>query len=243
MNLLSQWWTPSDERRLGEIRECREANESSGLFSDVVYVDAPGGSKTYRELFGECVDRWPGEICVVANTDIIFDETISLIEPHVDDKTFVALTRWDSPISPRMIGHILHVPKTTESQGKRHFDDFCFFAGSGDAWAFVASDAMRDSPEIALGTQACDQVIAAWAAIGRGMRVINPCLSVRTWHRHATFDRPPAGNTVAQGMYAYPQATTIAGVDETMLATHLWTPEQYGKPIEWGVVRKQECRP
>jgi hypothetical protein len=242
MNLLSQWWTPSDERRLDEIRECREANESSGLFSDVVYVDAQGSSKTYRELFGECVDRWPGELCVVANTDIIFDDTISLIEPHVDDRTFVALTRWDSPVSPRMIGHVLHVPRTTESQGKQHFDDFCFFSGSQDSWAFLATEAMRDAPDLPLGMQACDQAIVSWAA-SRSFRVINPCLSVKTWHRHGTFSRPPSGGAVITGMYAYPQATTIAGVDETMLATHLWTSERFGKPIEWGVVRKQECRP
>lgn len=239
MNLLSQWWTPECPRRRSEIDECRAANESSGLFQDAVYLDSPGSSKTYREMFSECADRWPGELCIVANTDIIFDETIRLIEPHVDASTLMALTRWDSPISPRMIGHILPVLKTTTSRQIEHFDDFCFFAGSGDSWAFIASDVMRDAPEIPLGTQACDQVIAAWASIGLGMRIINPCLSVRTWHRHATFDRPPAGNTVAQGWYAYPQATTLDGIDETMLALHEWTKETMGKPMKWSVLKCQ----
>lgn len=242
MNLLSQWWTPSDERRRCEIRECRSANESSGIFSDVAYVESPGSSKTYRQLFSECVDRWPGKLCVVANTDIIFDETIRLIEPHVDENTFVALTRWDSPVSPRMIGHVLHVPRTSDSGGKRHFDDFCFFSGSQDSWAFIATDAMRESPDLPLGMQACDQAIASWASM-KQFRVINPCLSVKTWHRHGTFSRPPSDGSVITGVYAYPQVTTIEGVDETMLATHLWNKDTMGKPIEWGVVRKQACQP
>lgn len=239
MNLLSQWWTPADASRLEEIRDCRQNNESSGLFSDVCYVDASDKPKTFRELFSECVDRWPGQLCVVANTDIIFDDTIRLVEPHVDDKTLVALTRWDSPTSPRMIGHIIHAPRTSMTGEIRHFDDFVFFSGSQDSWAFVATEAMRGAPEIPLGMQGCDQAIASWA-VSQGFRVLDPCLSVRTWHRHGTHSRPPRDDgMVITGMYAYPQATTIEGVEDTMLAWHSWTKETMGKPIEWSLVRCQ----
>lgn len=239
MNLLSQWWTPSAEHRLAEIRECRDRNESSGLFRDVSYLDGDASRRTYRDLFSECVDRWPGQLCIVSNTDIIFDDTLRLIEPHVDEGTFVALTRWDSPSSPRMIGHILCVQQISESRGKQHFDDFCFFSGSQDSWAFLATEAMRSAPDVRLGEQACDQVIAAWAAISAGMRVVDPCLTVKSWHRHCTFDRPPASGNVLTGVYAYPQATTIDGIDQTMLASHEWTRETMGKPIQWSVVRCQ----
>lgn len=237
MNLLSQWWTPDSSRRLAEIRECRDANESSGVFANVDYVDAPDRSKTYRELFSECVDRWPGQVCVVANTDIIFDESFRLIEPHIDDGTFAAITRWDSPASPRMVGHILHTPNGTRQM--EYYDDFSFFSGSQDSWAFVANDKMRTAPNVPLGTQACDQVVVAWAAVEARFRVINPCLSVKTWHRHCTFDREPVGQDFLKGLYAYPQATTLDGVGDTMLAAHEWTERTVGKPLEWQVVRCQ----
>lgn len=240
MNLLSQWWTPDSPVRLAEIRECRDANEASGIFENVAYANATDRSKTYRELFSECVDRWPGQVCVVANTDIIFDESFRLIEPHIDDGTLAAVTRWDSPTSPRMIGHILHVPRRSVSRQVEHFDDFCFFSGSQDSWVFRATEKMRFAPDVRLGTQACDQVIVAWAAVEAKLRVINPCLSVKTWHRHCTFDRPPAGASFLKGLYAYPQATTIDGIGDTMLAAHEWTEKTIGKTIEWKVVRCQK---
>jgi hypothetical protein len=239
MNLLSQWWSPSSEERQGEIRECREANESSGLFRDVHYVDAHDKTKTYRELFSLCADKWPGQLCVVANTDIIFDETIRLLEPDVDESMFVALTRWDSPVSPRMIGHVLHVPKTTTFAQKKHYDDFCFFAGSQDVWAFIATDKVRSAPDIPLGIQACDQGVAAWA-IAEAFRIINPCLSVKTWHWHKTPRQTGEGDLIYMGLYAYPQATTIDGIHETMVGSHEWTKESMGKPIQWSVMRDQK---
>ena len=240
MILLSQWWTPSSEERRGEIRECRDANESSGLFGEVLYVHAEDRVRTYKELFTLCADKWPGELCVVANTDIIFDETIRLLEPCVNESTFAALTRWDSPISPRMIGHILPVPKTSTFAERQHYDDFCFFAGSQDSWAFTATDRVRSAPDIPLGMQACDQGIASWA-ISESMRVINPCLSIKTWHRHKTPRQDSRNSPIITGLYAYPQATTIEGVDETMLAAHVWNEESFGKPYQWQVTRNQ-CR-
>jgi hypothetical protein len=239
INLVSQWWNPECQQRASEIQECRAANESSGLFSECVYLDGSQSSLTYKSIFAECVDRFPGQLCVVANTDIIFDETILGLTGVVSDNDFVALTRWDSSVSPRMIGHILNVPKVHESNGRQHYDDFVLFSGSQDAWAFIASERVLSSPDVYLGLQACDQVIASWAVLS-GMRLLNPSLSVRSWHRHETFFRKPTTKTLG-GLYAYPQMTTLEGVSETMVAAHEWKSDAPNKwPPEWKVIRCQQ---
>ena len=239
INLVSQWWTPECQQRAAEIKECRSANESSGLFSECVYLDGSQSSLTYKGMFEECADRFPGQLCVVANTDIIFDETVLLLNDLVSEKDFVALTRWDSPVSPRMIGHILHVPKTHGPIDKQHYDDYCLFSGSQDSWAFIAGDGVRSAPEVVLGMQACDQVVAAWAVIS-GMRIVDPAITVRSWHRHATFARKPS-TTMLTGMYAYPQMTSAEGTSETMVALHEWKSGSPNKwPPEWKVIRCQQ---
>jgi hypothetical protein len=52
MILLSQWYEPGDSHRRSELAEVREANESSGLFEQCVYVD---GDKK-RWTYGDFVD-------------------------------------------------------------------------------------------------------------------------------------------------------------------------------------------
>jgi hypothetical protein len=76
MILLSQWYSPADAVRLKELSDVREANIASGLFSECVYVDGETKRWTYGGLLGFAAESFAGQVCVLANTDILFDRTI-----------------------------------------------------------------------------------------------------------------------------------------------------------------------
>lgn len=217
MKLISQWWNPRDEERLAELEFCKQKNES--IFGECVYLDGSQGSLTFKRLFSEAKD---GELCVVANTDVWFDESVRLLEGLCEEKVFVALTRWSNESSPYMAGWTL-------PSG----DDFLFFSGSQDAWAFVGCEAVRQSVELPLGIVGCDQAVAAWAATA-GLFVVDPALSVKCWHKHEKREGEAGGGRWAKGLYGYPQLTTM---DVTgLVAAHEWNGD--GKQ-EWSLIRCQ----
>lgn len=222
VKLITQWWTPKDESRLAELEFCKKKNAE--VFGERVYLDGSGGSLTFKQLFSEAKD---GEVVVVANTDVWFDESISILERLVRGNVFAALTRWNNRSGPNMSGWT--VP--TLGAGPADFHDILFFSGTQDAWAFVGSEEMRDSLDIPLGVLGCDQAIVSWA-VSKGMFVINPALSVKCWHQHAA--RAEAGSEWVKGIYGYPQLTTeeVTGV----VATHGWTGDGEKK---WGLIKCQ----
>lgn len=216
MKLISQWWIPEDESRLAELEFCKKKNQE--VFDEQVYLDGSSGSLTFKQLFSEARD---GELVVVANTDVWFDESIAILERLVQGNAFAALTKWDVDSSPNMTGWTLSVPQ----------NNVLFFSGTQDAWAFIGSKKMRAAPEIPLGVTACDQSIAAWAVIQK-MFVINPALSVKFWHEHSIRRDPK--DVWIKGWYCYPQLTTedVTGV----VAAHEWT---QNAEMDWKVIQCQ----
>lgn len=190
MNLISQWYEPLSEKRRQELSSARQRNEESGLFSNIVYLDGTETRRTFRELFGEATRRFSGDICVVANTDIVFDETLTLLPSAIRKNRLVALTRWESPLSPRMIGHYARE---------------MFFSGSQDSWAFEAGSIASLELDIPTGEQGCEQALLGWAVYA-GIEIVSPSIDIRTWHVHE--DKNVYGNMSVAGMYAYPQMTT-----------------------------------
>lgn len=217
MKLISQWWTPGDEERLAELEFCKKKNES--IFDECVYLNGSGGSLNFRDLFSHAKD---GELCVVANTDVWFDDTIDTLRRLVEPNVFAALTRWQSGSGPNMSGWPI---------AEDTFHDISFFSGSQDAWAFVGCDRVRQVPDVPLGITGCDQIVAGWAAVEK-FYVIDPALSVKCWHEHRK--RNEGDLKMATGFYGYPHLTTedVTG----LVATHFWSGD--GKK-EWSVI---ECR-
>lgn len=190
MILISQWYTPKDRDRLNELLYVRERNESSGVFDAVVYLDGDSRRLSFRDLFSEASSKFAGQICVVANTDIVFDETMKLLPSVTRKNRIVALTRWESPLSPRMIGHY-----TREM----------FFSGSQDSWAFEAGSIASLELDIPTGEQGCEQALLGWA-VSAGIEIVSPSIDIKTWHVHE--DKNVYGNMSVAGMYAYPRMTT-----------------------------------
>lgn len=211
MILLSQWYSPSDPTRLRELSTVRESNSKSGLFRECEYVDGETRRWTYGAMMSFAADSFAGQVCVVANTDILFDSTILKAEEMCDEKRVVALTRWESASSPRMLGH---------SAGER------FFSGSQDVWAFVAGrtplpDAIHRIP---LGVSGCENAFLG-ELVRAGCGVINPAIDIRTRHVHAGEPNQCVGSV--GGYYAYPELTTAEG--EGLVLAHDWPAADGGR--------------
>jgi hypothetical protein len=119
---------------------------------------------TYRAYF-EYADRAPGDLCVIANSDIAFDETLAAIKGIDWKDTLVCLSRTEPDGSP---------PEWMPGQ---HWAD-----NSQDAWMFRSP--IKPFPcDWKLGTEGCDNVLA-YEATRAGLRLVNPWFDVKAWHLH-----------------------------------------------------------
>lgn len=198
MKLIIEYYKPSNDTRNSEYLYCIEKNIESKLFEQI-HVFVEEGSvlpdilskevivhldkrKTFQDLFDFCNIEFPDEICIIANTDIIFDGTIKYVNKNNIDGRFLCLTRWD----------ILPDKKI------RFFDNqsgIAYF--SQDSWIFKTPIPIRDA-DFFMGKPGCDNKIA-YIAHQSGMDVRNPSKGIITKHIHATNYRTyiPGKDTVA----------------------------------------------
>jgi len=207
--LLVEKFTPSTQQRRDEINEAMEANVALGVFSRIAPLVPPDGRLRYGNAFRVAAEQFKGEACVLANADIIFDHTARLIESVVSIGRMVALTRWERATSPRMIGHVR---------------DERFFSGSQDVWAWIGGDFVGIGDRIPLGYIGCDQAILG-EIHDAGFEIVNPALSIKTWHNHANAARGD-GELSVPGTYVYPELTTTHTTGR--VALHKWPLEGDG---------------
>ena len=191
MILIVEYFIPSDPRRLAEIDATYSANSELNVFDEIVPMSGDGRLR-YGQVFREAAKRWPGQDCVLANADIQFDYTARMLPGLIRKGWFVTLTRWEDDSTPRMIGHVR---------------DERFYSGSQDVWAWVGGEMVGIGDRIPLGYIGCDQAIAG-EAMKAGLAVVNPALSIKTFHNHANSERGPDELSVV-GTYAYPELTTV----------------------------------
>lgn len=205
MILLVPAYPHPDRARRGEIELCLRANFANVEFARVLlFGDAghptpdpkltviPGTDRpTFAALFAAAAN-FPGQVCVVANADIYFDHTLALAADIAPGELY-ALSRW--------------CPETQQP---------CVIGQHGaDAWLFRAPlppallTLLHAAPRpIRLGMPFCDQRLAR-LALDAGLRVLNPSLSIRAWHMHATALRTYTPADTIGGEYAYPPPTLL----------------------------------
>jgi len=201
--LLVEHYKPSDPERIAELDGTLKANIELGVFEDIVPVSAGEGRLRYGHVFRMCASKFAGRVCVLANADIQFDYTARLLGSVVTAKRLVTLTRWESPATPRMMGQ---------------YRDERFYSGSQDVWAFLGGELVGVGDRIPLGYIGCDNALAG-EAMKAGYAVVNPALSIRTWHNHKSTGRSETEASVP-GTYAYPELTTMATTGRVM--HHEW---------------------
>lgn len=201
MILLCQWYQTSDQWRNAELAGVRDANALSGVFDEVCYVDGQSKRWSYGDMVSLAARRYRGKVCVLANTDILFNDTCASLRTVVRENTVVSLTRWENDSTPNMLGHLVEIG---ENDVERKF-----FSGTQDVWAFVGGGIPAVATSIPMGKKGCDQVFVGWAAKA-GCKVFCPSLDIRVKHVHAK-PNDYEGVKSLSGLYGYPEMTTVAG--------------------------------
>lgn len=206
MILIQQSYTSPDPRRAAELRHARETNAAAGVFEHVEFVDPGDRRLSFADLFGLAAERFPGTTCVVANSDISFDASIGLAKTLLAEAggpMLVAVSRWDDDTSASM-------------EGRVDPTDWTFYSHSQDAWAFTAGGLPSFNGGFRLGVPACESRLA-YEAAAAGIAVVNPALSIRLRHHHASAVRSWSHRDAYRGPLLFPRLTTAAVGDRRAL--------------------------
>lgn len=187
MNLLIEYFRSDDYQRHSEYLTCLHENLGNSLIQKI-YIFISDDSElnfqskkikiiktkerpTYKDLFEFCNKNLKDEICIIANADIILDETIDVLQNNNLDNIFVALTRWEVFCED---------------------DEWCIApfknSSSQDVWAFKAPIKTTDDMEFTLGVPGCDNKIAK-IMVDIGYDVRNPGEQIVTSHFHMSGHR------------------------------------------------------
>jgi hypothetical protein len=198
MILIQQAYDSPDPTRRRELAEARARNAAAGVFDAIETIDGADRRASFTDLFRLAADRFAGEVCVIANSDIACDASLRLVEPLVagDRPVLVALTRWDDAAGPSMEGRV--------DPGA-----WRFYSHSQDAWAFVAGRLPEFPADFLLGIPGCESRMA-YEAAAAGVRIVDPGLSIRTAHLHASGARTWTRRQAYRGPHFFPRLVTAA---------------------------------
>jgi hypothetical protein len=121
------------------------------------------GRATYGDFFKIANEKYPSSKIIVTNADIFFNETLWALKDYDLTNKFLALTRWDV-----LADGSLKMRRDRDSQ---------------DTWIFSTPLKKFKNDNVMLGVVGCDPEIA-YHAHESGLRVINPCLTIRCCHLH-----------------------------------------------------------
>lgn len=186
MNLLINYFKPDNKERHAEYLYCLHENIP---FFDKIYVftdeqlnlTSPkiviikSGRPTYKDMFSFANEELSGQICIVANSDIIFNESINRLKEINLNKTFIVLSRWES-------------------------DGMLNRTASQDVWAFQAPIKATNDMEFFFGRPGCDNRIAC-IMIDLGYEIRNPAEEIIARHFHASEYRPELYKPKVNGPY------------------------------------------
>jgi len=195
LNLLIEYFKPTNKERHQEYLTCLKENikntyiskihiftqgETPELESDKISIIKSDNRPTYKDFFEYCNNNLNDEICIVSNSDIIFDNSLGFINPDNIKGKFLALSRWDY-----------------NADKIKHYD----IPYSQDSWIFK-SPVNIPNCKFKLGTLGCDNRIT-YLAMKSGLIVTNPSKKIITKHLHTSDYRTVSRDVkeTIKGMY------------------------------------------
>jgi hypothetical protein len=172
MNYYVEYWDCGNDQRNTEVIDCINNNINSKLFDNIFIFSSSHEPRinhdvilTNRITYQFIFDNAQTGVNVLANSDILFNETIKLAE-IIKENEFYGITRY-------------------EEDGNRHkHDDPYHGYDSQDVWVWKDKCKIKDA-NFFLGVPGCDNKIAYHANL-YGYSVKNPALSIKTYHKHTT---------------------------------------------------------
>lgn len=176
MILLTAFF-PTTPERAQELEVCLKHNVGLPFFEHMVilceggvlpaisdpkitFVEMPQ-RMVYGDFFQYANQFYSGQICAVANTDVMYDDSFRLFER----------LEWQ-----RWVDRLFAITRTNEDGKLQN-------PGSQDTWVFKTPLKQFDGWKLILGIVGCDSFLAQ-KALEAGLEVENPALSVRCLHRH-----------------------------------------------------------
>lgn len=226
--LMTAWYRTPDLKRRYELDYCLNNNVDvfdhlvvfledeldDGIIREKWYVrrsvsviprTVPVRRRTYAEFFEHANETLRGSIVILANADICFTPAIRQLRerPEALSGTVFALSRW----IPGGDGRLERLYENARV--------------SQDSWIFVPPINLRTKPEFTLGQPGCDNRIACLFKEA-GYTVLNPSLSIKSYHLHAG----------PMGMKARGRRPKVPGPYLHVSPTHLpwWKVEEGGMP-------------
>jgi hypothetical protein len=182
--------------RAAEFRECLRRNLAcSHIAKAVVLADkspnwvdpdprvrviAMAAPPQYNDLVSVANLDHKGEVCIIANPDLYFDETLGLLDGINWDNLLICLSHTESNGKAPFWNH---PHPETFGEAKYHWPN-----NSQGAWMFKAPlpdfrPPWRMSMDFPMGVPGCDNRIAYEAGMSK-IRTRNPWPEVRAWHMH-----------------------------------------------------------
>ena len=177
VNLFISYYKDKTEERQRELDFCVNKNINAGfdsiqvlvssqdvIVSDKLILHVGYERPTFNDFFEiMSIPEFSNDINILANTDIFFQDLQQIRNYGLDDKTCLALSRWDY----------------SEDGNAILFDR----ADSQDTWIFYGSPKIRTSIDFHAGEAGCDNRLA-YELQQSGCNVTNPSKSIKTYHYH-----------------------------------------------------------
>ena len=195
MILITTYYQSDNLERQKEIDECLKKNVENELISSIhllndnIYEFPKSLSNKIRQIIVDedskkrlnysyaikyINDNCPGEICLLANSDMYYDNSLSLLKNISEEKwknTFYALSRYN-------IENIENIG----NDNKIKLQYGC--QGSQDTWIFKSPAKIDyNDCDFHFGLPACDHKIA-FSFYKNGYNVLNPCFDIISYHLH-----------------------------------------------------------
>ena len=183
MNLIIEYFNSRNHMRNGEYLYCLHQNLANDLIDNVylfmeddaeLNFDSPKihrivreNRPSYKDFFEFCNQKLKNQICVVANADIIFDDTLRYFKSLNMEKQFYGLSRWE----------------ISTNDGKNWEIEPYDNAASQDVWIFKTPVLTSDDMNYTMGKPGCDnKIFYHMRQLGYTCR--NPGKKVITIHFH-----------------------------------------------------------
>lgn len=184
--MITGFYTDTNNARTSELRECLAKNldnpiisemhifledctaenaikNSTLLLSNKITMIEIGRRILFKDIFSYANNFLKGKIVILSNADVYFDNTLNMLSQYNFNNLLICLTR-------------------TELSGRIETSGY-----SQDAWIFVPP-IKEFKCDWQMGKLACDSHLS-YRANEAGIKLINPCKSIKVWHRHGSMIR------------------------------------------------------